>query len=118
VDESGTVSLYETTLSDGSVTVVADSTTTVTTDSGSGTTTTTTTNKGDDSVKYGDLDMDGTVDLRDAITLNKALAGQISLSDQATKNADVNCDGGVTDADSSVLIQFCIMLIDSLPFTE
>ncbi len=118
VDESGTVSLYETTLSDGSVTVVADSTTTVTTDSGSGTTTTTTTNKGDDTVNYGDLDMDGIVDLRDAITLNKSLSGQITLSDQATKNADVNCDGAVTDDDSSILIQFCIMLVDTLPLTD
>ena len=56
-----------------------------------------------------------TVDLVDAITINKYLAGQITLSEQATKNADVNADGSLGDGDSTTLMQFVLMMIPNLP---
>ena len=51
----------------------------------------------------------------DAITMNKYLAGQITLSEQATKNADVNADGSLGDGDSTTLMQFVLMMIPNLP---
>ncbi len=116
VDADGNITTYDTTLSDGSVTVIADGTTTTATTTTSTSEETTTTTKGnDDEVNYGDANLDGTVDLRDAITLNKFLAKQITLSDQASKNADVNADGNRNDRDSEILVQFVIMQIDKLP---
>ena len=97
-------------------------TTTATTTSGTATTTsggTTTTkgsNDGDDLI--GDVNVDGKVDLTDAICMNKYLAGQMTLGDQAMRNA--NCDQAdgtptVNEADGTALINYVIMLITSLP---
>ena len=47
--------------------------------------------------------------------MNKYLAGQITLSEQATKNADVNADGSLGDGDSTTLMQFVLMMIPNLP---
>ncbi len=97
--------------------VYADESGTVTTTSA--TAATTTTKKGDDTVAYGDSNVDSVVDLRDAIILNKHLAQQIILEkdSQPFKNADVNADGNVDDQDSSILIDYVIQLIDTLPYT-
>ena len=43
--------------------------------------------------------------------MNKYLAGQITLSEQATKNAD----GSLGDGDSTTLMQFVLMMIPNLP---
>lgn len=115
VDVDGNITTYDATLSDGSVTVIADDITTTATTTTSTSEETTTTTKDNDEVNYGDANLDGTVDLRDAITLNKFLAKQITLSDQASKNADVNADGNRNDQDSEILVQFVIMQIDTLP---
>ncbi len=97
--------------------VYADESGTVTTTSA--TAATTTTKKGDDTIAYGDSNVDSVVDLRDAIILNKHLAQQIILEkdSQPFKNADVNADGNVDDQDSSILIDYVIQLIDTLPYT-
>ena len=120
VDADGVLTSYDTVLSDGSVTVIADGTTTTEAVTG-----TTTTNTGETTttslvnVNYGDTNLDGVVDLRDAIILNKHLAQQIILEkdSQPFKNADVNADGNVDDQDSSILIDYVIQLIDTLPYT-
>ncbi len=119
VDADGVLTSYDTVLSDGSVTVIADGTTTTEAVTG-----TTTTNTGETTttslvnVNYGDTNLDGVVDLRDAIILNKHLAQQIILEKdgQPFKNADVNADGNVDDQDSDVLVNYVIQLIDKLPY--
>ena len=69
-------------------------------------------------VQYGDVNLDGNVDLRDAIVLNKYFAKSMILSEFAQKNADCNADGSVNEEDGNVLIQFVIMLITKLPYQE
>ncbi|MGN1225045.1 MAG: cohesin domain-containing protein [Ruminococcus sp.] len=119
LDANGDVTSYDTVLSDGSVTVIGDAVTTTTTGTGTATTTTvtTTTKGGDDKVAYGDTNLDGVVDLRDAISMNKYLAGQITWTadDQSYKNADVNADGTVGEEDGTILVSFVINLISELP---
>ena len=65
----------------------------------------------DTDTNYGDVNLDGKVDLVDAITINKYLAGQITLSEQATKNADVNADGSLGDGDSTMLYVCFFMIL-------
>ena len=77
--------------------------------------TTTTTTDADTDINYGDVNLDGKVDLMDVIMMNKYLAGQITLSEQAVKNADVNTDGSLGDSDSTTLMQFVLMMIPDLP---
>lgn len=79
------------------------------------TTTTVTTGGGSDKVAYGDVNVDGVVDLLDCIMLNKALAQIVTLSGQANANADVNASGGIDDSDATTLVQYVIMAIPSLP---
>ena len=42
------------------------------------------------SILYGDVNLDGRVDITDAVLLNKAVAGAVSLDSTAQKNADAN----------------------------
>ena len=75
----------------------------------------TTTVSFDSSAFYGDVNLDGNVDLADAVLLNKAVAGTVVLNEQAAKNADCNSDG-VRDAnDSMVLLMFLVHLVNDLP---
>ena len=124
IAEDGTVSSYDTVVSDGSVTVVGDSetTTAVTTTTGSDSTTTETketTTESESDINYGDANLDGKVDLTDAITLNKYLAGVLTASDQAVKNMNVYLDSNVDDKDTTYLMKF-ILNVDGyqdLPIT-
>ena len=74
------------------------------------TTTTTTTIS-----SYGDVNLDGKVDIVDAIFLNKYLATLIQFSDAQVANADCYQDGVLNDQDTTALMQFIILLIDDLP---
>ena len=95
-------------------TITTTETTTEPTETTTETTTTTTTDTAA-TVNYGDVNLDGIVDLIDAITLNKYFAQQLVLSDQAMQNADVNQDHLVEDSDATVLMQFLIQIIPNLP---
>ena len=77
------------------------------------TTITTTTNTAIPS--YGDVNLDGKVDIVDAIFLNKYLATLIQFSDAQVANADCCQDGVLNDQDTTALMQFIILLIDDLP---
>ena len=77
------------------------------------TTITTTTNTAIPS--YGDVNLDGKVDIVDAIFLNKYLATLIQFSDAQIANADCCQDGVLNDQDTTALMQFIILLIDDLP---
>ena len=74
------------------------------------TTTTTTTIS-----SYGDVNLDGMVDILDAVFLNKYLATLIQFSDAQMANADCCQDGVLNDQDTTALMQFIILLIDALP---
>ena len=83
------------------------------------TTTTTTTSStgvmGD--VLYGDVNLDGRVDITDAVLMNKAAAGQVELSAQARANADCMADNVLSSDDALSLLQFLVHIISSLPVT-
>ena len=102
----------------GSTTTTTTTTTGTTTTTTTTTTTAETTTDADTDTNYGDVNLDGKVDLVDVIMINKYLAGQITLSEQATKNADVNADGSLGDGDSTILMQFVLMMIPNLPYVE
>ena len=116
---------------DGTVTGVAEGSTTITVTASDTTTTTTTTTTNDTTTTtsgsgtttpgtdlIGDVNLDGKVDLLDAISLNKYLAGQITLGEQAMRNANCNQADGtptVNEDDGNSLISYVIMLISALP---
>ncbi|MBR4102267.1 MAG: hypothetical protein IKK51_10405, partial [Oscillospiraceae bacterium] len=64
---------------------------------------------------YGDVNLDGDVDILDIIVLNRALLGAASLSDDAAANADVDKDKKPTPADSLNIMKYLVGLIDALP---
>ncbi len=55
------------------------------------------------------------MDLADAVLLNKAVAGTVSLNEQAARNADCNGDGKRSADDSMVLLKFLVHLVQDLP---
>ena len=135
IAEDGTVSNYDTVVSDGSVTVVGDSetTTVVTTTTGSESTTTATkettvtkdtadtketTTGSEDEANYGDANLDGKVDLTDAVILNTYLAGLVTASEQAVKNMNVYLDDNVDEKDTTYLMRFVLNMegYQNLPF--
>ena len=79
------------------------------------TTTTITTTTNTVIPSYGDVNLDGKVDIVDAIFLNKYLATLIQFSDAQMANADCCQDGVLNDQDTTALMQFIILLIDDLP---
>ena len=86
------------------------------------TTTTTTTASGQPTpsgaVLYGDTNLDGRVDITDAVLLNKSVAGAVVLEGDAKQNAD--CDGSseIDSNDAVVLLRFLVHIINSLPSAE
>ena len=70
----------------------------------------------------GDVNLDGVVDILDAVMLNKYLAGVVQLSDQALRNA--NCDQSADDIDNvgekdtTALVRFVLNMegYQDLPF--
>ena len=88
----------------------SETTTSATTTTGTSTTTTTTvtTTSTLENINYGDVNLDGVVDLADSIVLNKYLAQVLTLSDMALKNADVNTDQNLTEKDTTILMRFIL----------
>ena len=98
--------------------VLNPATTTTTTTSTTTVTTTTTTSSAqtEPTALYGDLNLDGRVDITDAVLLNKACAGAVMLDDATKKNADCNGDSEVGSDDAVVLMQFLVHIVDKLPY--
>ena len=108
---ASTVSTEETTDSSAETTQTTATTTTATTTATSGNGETTETPA---DVLYGDVNLDGDVDLADAVLLNKAVAGAVELSDLQKLCADCKYDQ-VTDAnDSMELLRFLVHLTNRL----
>jgi len=58
------------------------------------------------STVYGDVNEDKEVDMLDIVELQDHLKGNINLSDQAKKNADVNGDGKINNVDVYLLMAY------------
>ena len=63
---------------------------------------------------YGDVNLDGRVDIQDAVLLAKA-AGTVTLNSDAKVNGDCDQDGTISQADAAILMQFLVHLVDELP---
>jgi hypothetical protein len=59
--------------------------------------------------------MNGVVDLIDAVTLSKAMANVLTLSDTQKTVADCTGDGTIDDSDVATLMSYLIFLIPSIP---
>lgn len=111
-DTTATTTTTTTTTTQATTTTTTTKATTTTTQA---TTTTTTTTTKAFKPYYGDVNLDGVVDLRDTIKLNKYLAGQVTLSDAAMINADVTeTSGAVDDKDATKLMRFVLFLVTDL----
>ena len=112
-----TTTSQTTTTTAKTTTTTATSKTTATTASTSSTTGTTTTEK--IIPLYGDVNCDGRVDITDAVLLNKAVAGAVTLeSAQQQANSDCDGNGELGSNDAVVLLKFLVALIKSLPSEE
>ena len=105
-----TVTAADTTTTEATTTTTESETTTT----GAKTTTTAgeTTTVDPNADNIGDVNLDGVVDILDAVMLNKYLAGVVQLSDQAYRNA--NCDqsaddiNNVGEKDTTALVRFVL----------
>lgn len=110
-----TTSTTEETTTTATESVTTDSDETTATTSGSETATTT---KGGDVTPaslYGDVNLDGRVDIIDAVMLNKAAANTVQLSEQQRSNADCDSNNEVDSNDAVVLLKFLVSIIKTLP---
>ncbi len=96
-----------------STTTQATTTTTTTTTTTMTTTVTTTTME--DTLLIGDVDLDGRRSLVDWVLLNKYIMGTMQLSDIQLYLADCDQDGTVGDTDCTLLLQFLLKQISTLP---
>lgn len=69
-------------------------------------------------ILYGDTNLDGRVDITDAVLLNKAAAGAVTLNDRASANADCNGNSELGNDDALILLKFLVHLVNTLPYTE
>lgn len=65
----------------------------------------------------GDVDLDGLVDMSDAVLLQKIIMGQVHVNDAQQQNKDCYADGVLDNRDVVVLLQFLVHLFPSLPVT-
>ncbi|WP_298484150.1 carbohydrate binding domain-containing protein [uncultured Ruminococcus sp.] len=111
-----TVSSSETTTETSSETTVSDTETTITVSTTATETESTASSSVDPAqVLYGDVNLDGRVDITDAVLLNKATAGAVKLGDSAAKNADCDGDDVLSTNDAVTLLKFLVHLVSTLP---
>ncbi|MCI5911228.1 MAG: RICIN domain-containing protein [Oscillospiraceae bacterium] len=71
-----------------------------------------------DDIVYGDVNVDGSVTIADAVLLNKYLVNSAVLTGMQLKNADVYKNGSVNSADTLAILKFIVGTYDKLPFIE
>ena len=67
-----------------------------------------------ESLKFGDINLDGDITITDAVMLNKYLVGSASLSEASQKNADCDKDGKLTSSDTLVILDYVVGSIDEI----
>ncbi len=100
------------------VTVTDSATTTASTDATTTESTEATTKASGETgeVLLGDVNLDGRVDLTDAILLNKYCADAVTLNEQQLLNADCRMQDGQVNTDDAIsLLRFLVHLVTSLP---
>ncbi|MGN1403389.1 MAG: dockerin type I domain-containing protein, partial [Ruminococcus sp.] len=112
-----------TTANSGDTQTTASSGDTTTANPGETTTTakpdgTTTSISVDKNTLFGDVNLDGRVDITDAVLLNKAAAGAVQLNDTQFANADCYYNKELSSDDAQTLLKFLVHLISSLPVVE
>jgi len=109
-----------TTTTTETTTTETETTTSATETTSSETSTTTATSGGISPIFYGDVNLDGIVDLRDVINLNKYLCNIVELSDLQIESANVFMDGSdtINDDDVNTLTSFVIMTISEIPVQQ
>lgn len=122
-----TVTNYEVSTSDGSVTVEGAETTetdaptettavtTVATETTQEATKTTGENTTDPNATYGDVNVDGEVTVADAVILNKYLVGSATLSSQGKTNADSYFDNKLDANDTLSILKLIVSTLSELP---
>ncbi len=117
--ETTTETTETTTVSNETETTVSESDTTATSSETTTETTNTTATGAPAGTLYGDINLDGRVDITDAVLLNKVAAGAVTL-DTPEKQANADCDanGEVDSKDAVVLLKFLVSLIKTLPSAE
>ncbi len=88
---------------------------TTTTTKESTTTTATKDDEPEEVTLYGDVNVDGKVNVLDVIMLNKNLLGGEEISKIGALNADVDRDGTPSVADSLNILKYMISLVEKLP---
>ena len=68
---------------------------------------------------YGDVNCDSRVDITDAVMLNKAIAGVVTLGTRQQKAiADCDGDGEIASNDAVALLKFLVSLVKQLPYAD
>ena len=111
------VSLNNITTTETTTTTIETTTTTKTTTTTTEATTTTKKDSETPTVIYGDITLDGRVDITDAVLLNKFCSGAVILNDAAKLNSDCDGDGDITGNDAVALLQFLVQIVQKLPYT-
>lgn len=65
---------------------------------------------------YGDINLDGAIDLLDAVLSSKAVSGAVQLNEQQLLTADCDANGILDANDTVVLLQFLVHKVDTLPW--
>ena len=63
----------------------------------------------------GDINLDGTIDISDAVLLQKYAAEMVELNQQQQLNGDCNADGSTDAQDALSLLRFLVRLTEVLP---
>ena len=66
------------------------------------------------STLVGDVNLDGNIDLTDAVMLGKIISGSVEMNDQQKQNADCTKDSSVTTDDTQLLMQFLMHNVETL----
>ena len=68
----------------------------------------------DETAYVGDVNLDGEVNLKDAVLLNKCVNGSVTYNEIQKANMDCNGDGVISADDTLTLLKFLIQLINQL----
>lgn len=64
-------------------------------------------------VRYGDVNLDGTVDILDVIAINKFLLGSVTFEESQRICADVDKNGAIDATDSLNILKFVVKILDT-----
>ncbi len=110
-----TTTTTKTTTSTTKTTTTTTNTTATTTKTTTSTTKTTTTGEPVWNDLIGDVNLDKKVGIQDVIRLNKYIAKQVTLNEQALRNAECKSDGTIDTNDIISLMRYLVDLVESLP---